>query len=101
MGAAPRGNPGWPLLAFWMASTDKKRMVLTQRSSNESEEGWIEEFLLTGPSFFRLDTSLNPCKGWEAHLTAFSMQRQGLPHSCRKKSKRQVGVLGNLYSGTF
>lgn len=34
MAAAPSGKPGWPLFAFWTASTDKKRKVLTHRQSN-------------------------------------------------------------------
>lgn len=29
-GAAPRGRPGWPELAFWMASADNTRMAFTQ-----------------------------------------------------------------------
>ena len=34
MGAAPSGMPGWPLLAFCTASTDRKRIVFTQSSSS-------------------------------------------------------------------
>ena len=34
IGAAPSGIPGWPLLAFCTASTDKKRIVFTHSSSS-------------------------------------------------------------------
>src|SRR2546425_771842 len=33
MSAQPMGRPGWPEFAFWTASMERTRMVLTARSS--------------------------------------------------------------------
>ena len=38
MGAAPRGSPGWPLLAFWIASMARVRMEFTHIRSRVDEE---------------------------------------------------------------
>jgi hypothetical protein len=34
------GVPGWPEFAFWIASIDSVRMVLTQRVSMSVAMGW-------------------------------------------------------------
>src|SRR6185369_10832978 len=47
MGAAPMGSPGWPLLAFWMASTAKKRIVLMQVSLMVFEPAGLSVMVLS------------------------------------------------------
>src|SRR6185369_7547037 len=47
MGAAPMGSPGWPLFAFWMASTARKRIVLMQVSSMVLETAGLSVMVLS------------------------------------------------------
>jgi hypothetical protein len=52
--AAPIGKPGCPLLAFWMASIDKKRIVLMDKLSRSTDDEAFELSLLTFHSFNKL-----------------------------------------------
>src|SRR5947208_11938411 len=57
--AAPIGRPGWPELAFWTASAERKRMVLIDTVSREDAGIGLAKARVR-----RVEVSVPPAKRW-------------------------------------